>query len=254
MNRVAHQTLDARATTPDGVSIAYTLWRRPSRELLVLAPGFWRVRRAWENRFLAGHFLRRGYDVAALDFRGHGESGGAYSFGRSEPGDLEAVVAELAGADRPYERFALVGMSMGGAIAAEALVRSPHLPCRALAMISSPADVSALRPRPWRGLRQVRLRHALRPPRVSRSEILSKKPRAVEAVARLGIPKLIVTAERDWLVDPSHGRLLAEASAPPVDYVHLALPGSLHADALVKFVPLSLLRLLDRWLARNAPP
>jgi hypothetical protein len=39
-----------------------------------------------------------------------------------------------------------------------------------------------------------------------------------------------------------------------VDYVHLDLPGSLHADALVRYVPLSLLRLLDSWFARNAPP
>jgi hypothetical protein len=70
----------------------------------------------------------------------------------------------------------------------------------------------------------------------------------------LEIPKLIVTAKGDWLVDPSHGRALAKAAAPPVDYVHLDLPGSLHADALVRYVPLSLLRLLDRWFAANAPP
>ena len=68
------------------------------------------------------------------------------------------------------------------------------------------------------------------------------------------MPKLIVTAESDWLVDPSQGRELAERAAPPVDYVHFDLPGSLHADALVKYVPLTLLRVLDRWLARNAPP
>jgi hypothetical protein len=68
------------------------------------------------------------------------------------------------------------------------------------------------------------------------------------------MPKLIVTAEGDWLVDPAHGRLLARAAAPPVDDVHLDLPGSLHADALVKYTPVRLLRLLDHWLTRNAPP
>ena len=61
------------------------------------------------------------------------------------------------------------------------------------------------------------------------------KPRAVEAVARILVPKLIVTAQGDWLVDPSHGRQLAAAAAPPVDHVHLDLPGSLHADALVTY-------------------
>jgi pimeloyl-ACP methyl ester carboxylesterase len=254
VKRDSTELVEARATTADGVSIAYTLWRRPARELVLLAPGFWRVRGAWENRFLAHHLLRRGYDVAALDFRGHGESGGAYSFGRKEPLDFEAVALELAGPGRPYGRFAVIGMSMGGSIAAEALARRADLPCRALVMISSPADVAGLRPKPWKGLRQVRLRHALRPPRLSGRQLLSPKPRAFEAVARLAIPKLIVTAEEDWLVHPSHGRRLARAATPPVDYVHLALPGSLHADALIKFSPRSLLRHLDRWLERNAPP
>ena len=60
----------------------------------MLAPGFWRVRLARENRFLATHFARRGYDVAVLDFRGHGESGGAYSFGVTEHHDFQAVLDE----------------------------------------------------------------------------------------------------------------------------------------------------------------
>jgi pimeloyl-ACP methyl ester carboxylesterase len=254
--RKAAEAIHLRTLAEDGVPIAYTLWRHPARELVILAPGFWRRRLARENLFLATHFARRGYDVAALDFRGHGDSGGSYGFGASEALDLTAVAGELAGKGRPYARFAIVGLSMGGSIAADALARRPDLPCRALVMISSPADVKTLTPRPLSrdAMRQLRLRHVLRVPRIAVRHLRGPKPRAAEAVARLGIPKLIVTAERDWLVDPSHGRLLAEAAAPPVDYVHLDLPGSLHADSLVKFVPLRLLRVLDRWFERHAPP
>jgi pimeloyl-ACP methyl ester carboxylesterase len=253
---VAHEVSHGTAPAGDGVAIAYTLWRRPARELLLLAPGFWRVRLARENLFLAHHFLRRGYDVAALDFRGHGDSGGGYAFGASEHRDFLAVIDELVGSGRLYDRFAVVGFSMGGSIAAQALSARPDLPCRALAMISSPADLATLRPKPWKAgaLRQVRLRHALRVPKIATRGLASKKPRAADAVAALAIPKLIVTSAGDWLVDPSHGRALAEAAAAPVDYVHLELPGALHADGLVKFVPVKLLRLLDRWLDENAPP
>jgi len=251
----APEAVHRRVRTSDGVPIAYTWWRRPSRELLLLAPGFWRVRLAWENLFLANHFLRRGYDVVTLDFRGHGDSGGRYAFGASEALDIKAVTEALVGKEQPYSRFAVLGLSLGGSIAADALARFPELPARALAMISSPADFHTLRPRPWKpgAIRQVRLRHALRMPRLSGRHILGRKPLAVEAVSKLTIPKLIVTAEGDWLVDPSHGKLLASAAAPPVDYVHLDLPGSLHADALVKYVPLRLLRLLTRWFSSNAP-
>jgi pimeloyl-ACP methyl ester carboxylesterase len=254
--RKSHEVLHREAKTSDGVVIAYSWWRRPARELLILAPGFWRVRLARENLFLANFFVRRGYDVVALDFRGHGDSQGAYTFGTFEAHDLKAVVDSLVGEGRPYRRFALLGLSMGGMISADALAKWPELPCRALVMVSSPADLRSLRPKPWKAgaLRQVRLRHALRMPRVSHRTRISATPRGHEAVAQLNMPKLIVTAEGDWLVDPSHGRLLAKAAAPPVDDVHLELPGSLHADALVKFVPLRLLRLLDRWFMRNAPP
>ena len=248
----AHKTV----RTQDGVTIAYTHWRRPSLELVIVAPGFWRERRDREIRFLANHLFRRGYDVAALDFRGHGDSTGAYTFGATEGLDVRAVVEDLAGDGMDYSRFAAVGLSMGGSILAEELAKTPLLPCRALAMISSPADIFTLRPKIWKrdAARQVRLRQAFRVPRIAARNLFAPKPRAVEAIGRITAPKLIVTSEGDWLVDPSHGRLLAEAAAPPVDHVHLTQPGSLHADALLRFAPLRLLRMLDKWLLTNAPP
>lgn len=251
-----HELLHRRVRTQDQVPIAYTWWRAGSRELVILAPGFWRVRLARENLFLAQSFLRRGYDVVAFDFRGHGDSGGAYTFGAHEALDLAAVVEQLVGRGLPYASFSVIGLSMGGSIAADALARFPHWECRALAMISSPADVAAVRPRPWKpgAIRQVRFGQVARMPRLAARTLLARKPRAAEAISRLTMPKLIVSAEGDWLVDPSHGRTLAEAAAPPVDYIHLDLPGSLHGDALVKFVPLRILRLLHGWFAKNAPP
>jgi pimeloyl-ACP methyl ester carboxylesterase len=254
--RVAPEVTHSRVLAADDVPIAFTWWRRPSPELLVLAPGFWRQRLARENLFLASHYVRRGYDVIALDFRGHGDSGGAYSFGALEALDVKAVLDEVVGPGRPYRRFAMLGLSLGGTISADALGYFPHLPCRALAMISSPADLKTLRPRPWKtgAMKQVSLRNVVRMPRLSASKLLARKRSVPDSLSRLAFPKLIVTAEDDWLVDPSHGRILAQAAAPPEEHVHLDLPGSLHADALVRHVPLKLLRVLDRWFAANAPP
>jgi pimeloyl-ACP methyl ester carboxylesterase len=166
------------------------------------------------------------------------------------------VLDELVGPDRLYDRFAVLGFSLGGSIAASALAMRPELPCRALAMVSSPADLARLRPKPWKAgaIRQVRLRHAMRVPRIAAAKLATRKPRAADAVASLTMPKLIVTAQDDWLVDPAQGRELAAHAASPVELVHLDLPGSLHADGLVKFVPVRLLRVLDRWFARHAPP
>ena len=89
--RKSHQVVHREAKTTDGVAITYTLWRRPARELLILAPGFWRVRLARENLFLANFFVRRGYDVVVLDFRGHGDSKGSYTFGTFEAHGLRML-------------------------------------------------------------------------------------------------------------------------------------------------------------------
>ena len=106
-------------------------------------------------------------------------------------------------------RFAVLGLSMGGSIAAQSLAMRPDLPCRALAMISSPADLRALRPKPWKAgaLRQVRLRHALHPPRLSARQLAVRKPRADEAVASLRFPKLIVSSEGKTSVGGTSGGL-----------------------------------------------
>jgi alpha-beta hydrolase superfamily lysophospholipase len=108
--------------TADGVTIAYTWWRRPSPEIVVLAPGFWRVRRARENLYLATHFVRRGYDVVSIDFRGHGESGGAYTFGPSETHDFHA--SRDLGVKEAY-RASRCWASCWRLIAAEAVARHP---------------------------------------------------------------------------------------------------------------------------------
>jgi pimeloyl-ACP methyl ester carboxylesterase len=242
---------DAFCAASDGVRIAVTHYRIGSSARLVIAPGFWRERGVEEMIFLARWFTRRGYDVTSFDFRGHGQSEGEYTFGLKEWRDVESVLAQGSG----YARQAVVGFSLGGAIAADALVRRPEMAVDALIMISSPADLLEVRPRVWKSgaRRQLSLKRALKPPRLDMAALPRRKPAALDAVARLTVPKLIVTTQDDWLVAETHGVRLLEAAAPPVEHVHLTLPGSLHADALVRFAPRALLRALESFLERYVP-
>jgi pimeloyl-ACP methyl ester carboxylesterase len=253
MRRRAFRRRDFRVETDDGVSIAVTYCDARSRRMVVLAPGFWRRRTDRENVFVAAHLARCGYDVATFDFRGHGDSGGSYGFGRDEWQDFLAVARWY----RPTHRaLAAVGFSMGGSIAAEAIARAPFLPFRALVMVSSPSDLARLRPKPWKpsAWKMMGIGRALSPPRIDWTSASREKPRAADAVGRIRIPKLIVTFEDDWLVDPSHGDELERCAAPPAERVHLGVAGSLHADAVVRFAPVAFLRVLTRFLKEHFPP
>jgi pimeloyl-ACP methyl ester carboxylesterase len=238
--------------TREGVTLSATHYATGSPRLIVQAPGFWRKRRDRENVFVALHLARLGYDVVTFDFRGHGESGGVYTFGREDWKDFVTVSQFFS---PTHDEFAAVGFSMGGSIAAAALARRPDLPFRALVMVSSPADFRKLRPRPWKpaAWKMMALSRAFSPPRVDWRSVPQEKPRALEAVEKLPIPKLIVTFEDDWLVKPSHGDLLESSAAPPVERAHLKVGGSLHADAVVRYAPLAFLNVLTNFLGRRFP-
>jgi uncharacterized protein len=102
--------------TEDGVALDTVLLRdRPARtDAIVVASGFtggWRrpaLARAARRFFTAG-------DVAAFDYRGHHASGGQSTVGEKEILDVDAVVTYLRGLG--YIRIALVGFSMGAAVA-----------------------------------------------------------------------------------------------------------------------------------------
>jgi fermentation-respiration switch protein FrsA (DUF1100 family) len=115
---------DVRFVTADGVTLAGWLVPHPqARGNVIFCHGHGR------NRGHAGAlvptFHELGLTVLAFDFRGHGDSGGQTStFGHREVGDLTAAVAYLRGRN-PGRPVLVVGVSLGAAVALQAL---PDLP------------------------------------------------------------------------------------------------------------------------------
>jgi pimeloyl-ACP methyl ester carboxylesterase len=108
-----------RAVTADGVELAGLCCRAPSgagsdAASFVVAHGFTHDTSAPSTRRVISRLASYG-PVVALDFRGHGRSGGRSSVGRDETADLDAAV----GLVRPLTAgpVVVVGFSMGGAVA-----------------------------------------------------------------------------------------------------------------------------------------
>ena len=109
MTQVTDELIEMR-----GLRVHYRDWpsRRPGAPDLVLLHGFTGHARSWDAFAEA---MTDRYRVLALDQRGHGESGWAADAAYGNDAmveDLKAFVAAL-----KLDQFALLGLSMGGAVA-----------------------------------------------------------------------------------------------------------------------------------------
>jgi pimeloyl-ACP methyl ester carboxylesterase len=192
---------------------------------IVLCHGFTGSVRRPEVRRIATR-LTGAAAVLAVDFRGHGRSGGVSTVGDAEVLDVDAAVAEAR--QRGYRTVAAVGFSMGGSVvlrhAAGATTsdgRVPVQPVDAVVSISAPSrwyirDTPPMRRVHWlcetatgRAVSAVYLRT-----RLSRSWAgVPESP--VEVAGRIPpIPLLIVHGDQDAYFPPAHGRALAAAAGP----------------------------------------
>ena len=236
--------------TPDGVRIDYHVYAQPGRQsVVVVGHGFFQSKETAAfrqiNRALAKH-----HDVVALDFRGHGRSGGLYTFSARESDDLRAVLSQV----RPrYQRIGLMGFSLGGAIAINLLGEGDD-GVRSLVAVSAPSAFEEIEFKFWTpeavrtGLRAMGPGAGCRP-----GSPLLPKARPVESVQRLvGLPKLFIHGTRDVIVGVEHGRRLY-AAAPEPKRLEIIEGGS-HAEQLFRDAPDRLSGLVSKWFDETLAP
>ena len=236
---------------PDGTRLALHRLGGPAGAPRVLVvPGFWRSGFSPGMRRLAAHLSER-WRPLVLDLRGHGKSGGVFTFGRDEPEDLAVVLEALQREEGAP--VALVGFSMGGAVAIVTVGRGrDRFPAVAsVASVSAPVDPALLRPRWWSlsALRNVRLREIWRVPRFLPPQLVRDRPDLLAAAAALSqVPLLVLHARRDWLVPDSDAVAIFGAARDPRELRLLEGRLGHHADALLAYRRRDLLALLDPWL------
>ncbi len=218
---------DVRFTTDDGFTLAGWLIPagRETRAAVVLLHGFSWHRLPWLTGCVP--WLQPRYNVLQFDFRGHCDSDDApITLGTTEQRDAAAAVRFLE--HRGYGPIALMGISMGGAVA---IMAAPDLPVAAVvadaayARVENPiANVMRERRYPLAGLgarlivvaASIRARVRLRQP-IDR----------VAEIAPRGL--LLIAPQEDRLVSATQSRdLFARAGQPKELYV---VPGAEHSEA-----------------------
>lgn len=97
--------------TRDNVKIAANYYNGGKKNVLIVAPGWCMTKDSKAFKLIAESFTDD-FDVFSMDFRGHGKSGGFYTFTSSEIFDIETCVNFL----KPrYKKIYIMGFSLGSA-------------------------------------------------------------------------------------------------------------------------------------------
>jgi fermentation-respiration switch protein FrsA (DUF1100 family) len=232
---------------PDGVVLHYTRRRGGSTRVVVVSPGIFMHREGAEHRLLATRLLEIA-DVVTMDVRGHGDSGGAFTFGLREPEDLADFAASLR---TEYEAVGGLGFSFGGVHTLVAAARRPVFD--AVATVGTPhrlfildhnfLTAGLLRCLPYTLRRRRRLTRLSFVPR-------GLPPVPSRLVARIApVPLLVAHGADDWLIAPSHARTLYAAAGEPREL--LLLERGLHAENILADDPEPLLQALLDFFRRR---
>jgi pimeloyl-ACP methyl ester carboxylesterase len=233
-----------RFLTSSGITLAYDLIQSGSDRLVVLSHGIFGHRGLPELRRLA-EALAPELDVLLFDCRGHGESGGRFSFGREEWRDLAELVRSVG---QPYRAVAGVGFSFGGFHTCLAAARARCFD--AVMLVSAPKDFGILDHNPFGpGLREsLRLmpRRSRPRTRLALALALGRRTMPIDCVGEVRVPIHFVHGDQDWLIHPRHARLLFERAWPQRELT--VLEGGLHAEYLIEQMPDRILPLIRLWL------
>ncbi|MBB4918565.1 alpha/beta hydrolase [Streptosporangium saharense] len=227
---------------------------RGSRDLgIVLAHGFTGSLRERPTRRIA-HVLSGFGGVVSFDFRGHGRSGGESTVGDLEILDMDAAVRHARAIG--YPRVAVVGFSMGGAVAVRyAGWRAAAGEVDAVVTVSAPARWY------YRGTRPMRQVHwAIERPLGRLAARVGKRTRIRsrgwdpvpsaphEAVIDISpTPLLIVHGDADSFFPLDHAHQLHDAAGEPKEL--WIEPGYGHAESAA--TP-GLVRRIGEWVTANA--
>lgn len=241
VTRAAH---DVRSR--DGTRIALACYRVSGRETaVVLCPGFFKSKETPTFQRMS-QALAVEQDVVAMDFRGHGRSGGRYTFSARESDDLAAVLEWARGR---YRSIDLLGFSLGAAIAINTASRHPER-VRSLIAVSAPAAFEEIEFKFWtpeairRGIEGLEPGAGCRP-----GSLFLKKGRPLDSVRRLaGLPILFIHGTRDVIVGLDHSRRLYAAAAEPKRLE--IINGGSHAEALFRDDPEGFVRMVLGWWAK----
>jgi Predicted hydrolases or acyltransferases (alpha/beta hydrolase superfamily) len=231
----------------DKVPIAYEHSKKGSDTVVIVCPGFFNSKK---NRWMRNiwNAVSTKYDTVIFDFRGHGESGGKFTWSAKEHFDLEAVLNHVKKCG--YKRIGILAFSLGAA--ASAIIGGRRDDIDSMVLISCPMSFWRINyhfwePGMWSDLKDnMECEWEGKGARVA--SLLIPKPKPIENIAKIkNTPILFIHGDKDWVIKDSHSKKLYEA-AKTHKRLEIIKKG-LHAERLIQQYPEKMKDLIGGWFA-----
>ncbi len=206
------EMVNLHVMSEDGQKVFLDHYKSGHGKAVIIAPGFFNSKSAVLLKELAG-ILSDKYDVAVMDFRGHGQSPGLFYWTAKEYLDLKAVIAYL---KQSYQAVGLIGFSLG---AATSIITAamPDVDVQTVVAVSPPTEFEKIEYRFWELepdhdifynlVGEGRYGKGVRP-----GPFWLKKDKPIHCVEKVRAPILFLHGTKDWLIKPEHSTRLYEAA------------------------------------------
>lgn len=230
--------------TPDNISIKINHYENGNDEVVIICPGWFMTKDSKSLRNLSEDLLKD-FDVISMDFRGHGKSGGAYTFTAKEEADLDAVVKY---AKEHYKKVSLMGFSLGAALVL--LYSAKNEGIYKNIVISAPSDFDKIEnhmysPHAWIPtlFQKFELKRwlSIRP-----GNLFLSKGKPIDEIKNVKAPTLFLAGENDPTVFPWHTELLYKEAVCEKSY--MLFQKANHAEDLYNDYPQKFMDACKNWL------
>ena len=235
--------------TRDNIRIAYDRYQNGSDSVIIICPGFYNSNK---NRWMrkAVELVSPAYDVIIFDFRGHGQSGGTFTWSAKEDMDVDAVVdrAKTYG----YKRIGILAFSLGAAAAVNDAAHRTDID--SMVLISCPMSLKTINCHFWEPEMFADLRDNFacgwEGKGARTSSVFMSKENPIDTITRIKqTPILFIHGDKDWMIKDYHSRKLY-AAAPGYKEIEI-IRGGLHAERLIEFHEEAMKKLIAGWFSRT---
>lgn len=202
--------------TKDNIKIAINHYKQGFDRVVIVAPGWCMTKDSDGFKQISQDFATE-FDVISLDFRGHGRSGGFFTFTSKELYDLDAVVEYAKTFD--YKKIYLAGFSLGGALSI--IYGSKNNTIAKIIAVSAPCDFDKIENQMWKKeawgetFKKFELSRFLS---IRPSIVIRKKIKPIDVVKNITVPTLFVAGEKDPTVHPWHTKALYDKAVCEKQY------------------------------------